>query len=109
MPTAVLRTPRVGNREDVAAIQAETLTTTLDRGTIGSSYEVEYLDLPLATAHRLETLGMTPGTVVEVLNNKSAGTVIIRLRETRYALGRGITSGIHVKSSSGPAMPGGAS
>ena len=69
---------------------------TLDQGEMGSVYEVEYLDLPGATAHRLESLGMTPGIPVEVLNNKSHGTVIVRLRETRFALGRGISSGIHV-------------
>lgn len=69
---------------------------TLDQGVTGSTYEVEYLDLPGSTAHRLESLGMTPGIPVEVLNNKSHGTVIVRLRETRFALGRGISSGIHV-------------
>lgn len=97
MDERAISVPRAA-REDVAEIQAEMLTSTLDGGVMGSCYEVEYLDLPLATAHRLETLGMTPGTIVEVLNNKSAGTVIVRLRETRYALGRGITSGIHVRS-----------
>ncbi|MCH3968660.1 MAG: ferrous iron transport protein A [Atopobiaceae bacterium] len=58
---------------------------------------MSYLDLPTATEHRLEALGMTPGTTVEVLNNKSRGTIIIRLRETRFALGRGVSSGIHVE------------
>lgn len=57
---------------------------------------MRYLDLPEATERRLESLGMTPGIPIEVLNNKSHGTVIIRLRETRFALGRSITSGIHV-------------
>ncbi|MCI1665128.1 MAG: ferrous iron transport protein A [Atopobiaceae bacterium] len=68
----------------------------MDEGRIGSTYEVSYLDLPDATKHRLESLGMTPSITVEVLNNKSHGTVIIRLRETRFALGRGISRGIHV-------------
>jgi hypothetical protein len=37
---------------------------------------------------------MTQNTLVDVLNNKSDGCVIIRLRKTRYALGRGISSRI---------------
>lgn len=67
---------------------------TLDEGIIGASYEVRDLELPAATRHRLESLGMIPGTTVEVLNNKSHGTLVVRLRETRFALGRGISSGI---------------
>jgi hypothetical protein len=37
---------------------------------------------------------MTQNTLVDVLNNKSDGCVIIRLRKTRHALGRGISSRI---------------
>lgn len=87
----------------MAPIKADELTTTLDHGIAGSTYLVEYLDLPGSTSHRLESLGMTPGIPIEVLNNKSHGTVIIRLRETRFALGRGISSGIHIRQKDDPA------
>lgn len=70
---------------------------TLDEGAIGQDLKVISLEgLPLATARRLESLGMTPGIVVTVLNNKSRGTVIIRLREGRWAMGRTISSAIEV-------------
>lgn len=39
---------------------------------------------------------MTKGTPVEVLNRKRSGTMIVRVRGTRFALGRGITGKIEV-------------
>ena len=39
---------------------------------------------------------MTKGTPVEVLNRKRSGTMIVRVRGTRFALGRGITEKIEV-------------
>ncbi len=70
---------------------------TLDRGKIGSRYEIQNMELPLNVAKRLEALGMTYGTQVEVLNNKSKGTLIVRVRGTRFALGKGISRKIEVK------------
>ena len=48
---------------------------TLDEGKAGESYTVSRMDLPEQVAHRLEALGMTLGTRVSVLGNKSRGTV----------------------------------
>lgn len=45
---------------------------------------------------RLEALGMTRGTSVAVLNSKSQGVLIIKVRGTRFALGRNITKNILV-------------
>ena len=61
-----------------------------------NSYIIEGLFLPLQTEKRLEALGMTKGTPVEVLNRKRSGTMIVRVRGTRFALGRGITGKIEV-------------
>lgn len=63
----------------------------------GKSYLVERLDLPVETLRRLEALGMIPGTKIDVLNTKSHGTIIIKMRQTRFALGKGITTNIQVK------------
>lgn len=61
----------------------------LQEGKKKNSYIIEGLFLPLQTEKRLEALGMTKGTPVEVLNRKRSGTMIVRVRGTRFALGRG--------------------
>lgn len=69
---------------------------TLDKGRPGEEYTVAALSLPQAVEHRLEALGMTLGTKVSVLENKSRGTLVLKVRGTRFALGRGITTKIEV-------------
>ncbi|MEG0147395.1 MAG: FeoA domain-containing protein [Eggerthellaceae bacterium] len=69
---------------------------TLDQGIIGRAYEVEETHLALGVEKRLEALGMTHGTKIEVLNSKSGGTLIIKVRGSRFAVGRGIASKITV-------------
>ena len=46
---------------------------------------------------RLEALGVNEGTPVDVLNKKGAGSVIIKVRGTRLALGKRLSSGITVE------------
>jgi ferrous iron transport protein A len=46
---------------------------------------------------KLADMGLTPGVSVRVLNNQIAGPVIIDLRGSRLALGRGMTQRILVK------------
>jgi ferrous iron transport protein A len=70
---------------------------TLDQGRIGKSYTVAALLLPPRMERRLESLGMTEGTSIDVLNNKNCGRLIIKVRGTRLALGRGISSRIQVR------------
>lgn len=69
---------------------------TLDKGIIGESYTVVGIDLPDQVAHRLEALGMTVDTRVSVLENKGRGTMVLKVRGTRFAIGRGITKKIEV-------------
>ena len=69
---------------------------TLDKGAVGQSYTVEKIDLPDQVEHRLEALGMTLGTKVSVLGRKDRGTLILKVRGTRFAIGRGITGRIEV-------------
>lgn len=76
---------------------------TLARAAVGGTYRlVSFEGLPEATARRLESVGMTRGTQVTVLNNKSRGTVIVRVRETRWAMGRSISGGIVVEQADAP-------
>lgn len=65
-------------------------------GSIGGRYKVSYIDLPANMEKRLEALGMTNGTSVTVLNSKNHGVLIVKVRGTRFALGRNITRNILV-------------
>lgn len=69
---------------------------TLDKGRPGEEYTVAALTLPQAVEHRLEALGMTLGTRISVLENKSRGILVVKVRGTRFAVGRGITTKIEV-------------
>ena len=69
---------------------------TLDKGKPGEEYAVKALSLPDTVAHRLEALGMTVDTRVSVLENKSHGIMVVKVRGTRFAIGRGITGKIEV-------------
>ncbi len=70
---------------------------TLDLGKIGQTYIIDSLHLPLELEKRLEALGMTSGTGISVLNSKSHGTLIVKVRGTRFAIGRGISKNIKVR------------
>ncbi len=70
---------------------------TLNNGEKDATYIVEKLYLPLHIEKRLEALGMLAGTKVEILNNKSGGTLIIKVRGTRFAIGKGISKNIEVR------------
>ncbi|MCI9354202.1 MAG: ferrous iron transport protein A [Firmicutes bacterium] len=70
---------------------------TLNNGEKNATYIVEKLYLPLHIEKRLEALGMLAGTKVEILNNKSGGTLIIKVRGTRFAIGKGISKNIEVR------------
>lgn len=69
----------------------------LCKGQIGSCYTIEAIQLPAELAHRLQSLGMTAGTPVTILNRKGKGILIIKLRGTRFALGYPITRNIQVR------------
>ena len=70
---------------------------TLSEGRIGAVYQVEQVMVKESVARRLEALGVNEGTPVDVLNRKGAGSVIIKVRGTRLALGKRLSSGITVE------------
>ena len=69
----------------------------LSNGEKGKEYIIEKIRLPLKITKRLEALGMTNGTSVTVLNSKGHGILIVKLRGTRFALGKNITKNIMVR------------
>lgn len=70
---------------------------TLDRCAAGKNYTIREMDLKRETQIRLEALGMTRNTEIHVSANKNNGTMIIKVRGTRFAIGKGISSKINVK------------
>lgn len=69
----------------------------LYEGQKGSTLEVVHMDLPVQTERRLEVLGMLEGTRITVVNRKKKGAMIIKIRGTRFAVGKNITEHIEVK------------
>ena len=69
---------------------------TLNLAVIGGVYLIEDMRLPQKTEKRLESLGMTHGTKIQVINTKDRGTMIVKVRGTRFAIGRDISANIDV-------------
>jgi Fe2+ transport system protein FeoA len=61
----------------------------LERFPAGSHGYVRALRCGQRLAGRLAALGLTPGSKVEVLQNPGRGPVLVLVRGTRVALGRG--------------------
>lgn len=61
---------------------------------IGATYKIDKIQLNEKVKRRLQMLGMTNNTEVTVLNRKYSGAVIIKMRGTRFALGRKYAEGI---------------
>lgn len=68
----------------------------LSEARIGSTYSVEEIRLDANVRRRLEILGMTGRAAVTVLNRKHGGAMIIKVRGTRFAIGRDFTEGIEI-------------
>lgn len=65
---------------------------------IGNSYVVRDVLLEERLTRRLEALGVNERTRITLLNKKRSGTVIVKIRGTRLALGEKIAAGIEVKA-----------
>ncbi len=69
----------------------------LVEGKKGTSYKIIEICLDNAIMRRLNTLGMTSGSLVKVINLKKNGPMIINIRGTRFAIGRGFCEKIYVE------------
>jgi ferrous iron transport protein A len=58
-----------------------------------------------ALTSRLATLGFTPGTELTMVQNYGWGPLIVQVRDTRIALGRGEARKIHVTHAAPPPQP----
>lgn len=60
----------------------------------GGKYFVRHVLVTEAIGRRLEALGVNEGTEITVLNKKGSGSVIVKVRGTRLAMGKKIAEGI---------------
>lgn len=68
----------------------------LSQGNKEQTYTIKELSVPKQTQDRLQSLGMTQDTSIEIVQKKHNGTMVINLRGTRFALGDQITKNIEV-------------
>lgn len=73
----------------------------LNECVIGCCYVVDSVRVEERIARRLEALGVNEGTSVNILNKKGSGSVIIKVRGTRLALGNHLSQGITVRKERG--------
>ena len=69
---------------------------TLLEAKVGKDYIVKSFDFDIKAVRRLEALGMTRGTKINVINRNCGGAVIFMVRGTRLALGKQIAESIEV-------------
>lgn len=70
---------------------------TILEGKVKHDYIVTDIVINEAVMRRLESLGINSGTKLRMMNQKKNGTVIIKVRGTRWAIGRDIAGGIQVR------------
>ena len=69
---------------------------TILEGTVREGYFVSDIQMEENIMRRLEALGINSGTHLKLMNRKKNGTVIIKVRGTRWAIGKDIAQGIIV-------------
>lgn len=65
-------------------------------GNAGYTYKVLEIQLDEGISRRLQMLGMTIYSNIEVMNKKRNGAMVIKIRGTRYALGKEFVKGIEI-------------
>ena len=70
---------------------------TLKEAQKDKTYCISGLYVEPAITRRLQALGLNDGTMIQVLNRKHKGALIIKVRGTRLALGKHISSNIEIK------------
>lgn len=63
----------------------------------GRTYLVKKVNLEGNIERRLEMLGMTDQVKLMVLNKKNQGAIIIKVRGTRFAIGKEIADAIEIE------------
>lgn len=69
----------------------------LKEGKNDCTYRVQEIHMELNLERRLESLGLTSGSMIMILNNDKKGAMTVRFRGTRFAIGRRIAEHITVE------------
>lgn len=70
---------------------------TLKEGKNNHMYCVKSIQIEEVLERRLESLGLTPGSTITILNNAKKGSLTVKFRGTRFAFGRRIADHITVE------------
>ena len=70
----------------------------LSQGKKGGTYKVKALNMPKEALRRFEVLGMTLGTNITLINIAYSKAMIIKLRGTRFAVGKNFCEQIEVEA-----------
>ncbi|MCI8806110.1 MAG: ferrous iron transport protein A [Clostridiales bacterium] len=65
-------------------------------GEKGFVYKVKSINLDERVKRRFEILGMIKDTDILILNKKRNGSIIIKLRGTRFAIGKNFAEGVEI-------------
>ena len=68
----------------------------LKEGKNHHTYEVLSIHIELQLERRLQSLGLTEGSLITILNNDKRGSLTAKFRGTRFALGKRIADNIEV-------------
>lgn len=69
----------------------------LKQGQNRHTYTVKEIEIENSLERRLEALGLTSGAKITVLNNDKRGSMTVKFRGTRFAVGRRIADHIVVE------------
>lgn len=69
----------------------------LSQGIKGNTYKVTALNMPREALRRFEVLGMILGTNITILNIAYSKAMIIKIRGTRFAVGKRFCEQIEVE------------
>ncbi len=85
-------------KEEAQNIQVEMTESILSRVASGEKVVVLALGAGWGLQRRLADLGLTPGVEIKVISSGRPGQVVIDVRGSRLALGRGVASKIMVRA-----------
>jgi ferrous iron transport protein A len=85
-------------KQEAEKVQVELTGGLLSRAAPGERVIISSLRAGWGLQRRLADLGLTPGTAVTVISSGRPGQVVIEVRGSRLALGRGVASKVMVRA-----------
>jgi Fe2+ transport system protein FeoA len=73
------------------------MNTPLSTLTYGTQAKIAKINAGSNLLKRLNEMGLTLGTTIKVVSDPSGGPILIEVRDSRLALGRGVATKIYVE------------